>query len=317
MARGRGFVPSCTPRRTRPPRRSRYAGRGRTPSPPRSPSRLRHRNPRASPRPEPSSTRCRRARTARSSSIWSRRCAATGGWRSWFRRCWTRSGLPYTGCGADAWPTTLSKVATKRSSRRRGLPTPDWSADGAGLDPDGATSSSSRSGSTARSASTPARWCPAATARQAIAERAARFGRPCFRRTVRRRAVSSTSRCSRAPTARRCCPSPRSCSRTSPHERPAIVDYDAKWIAGQLGLPSHAAPLRPGAGRAPRWRPRLATLARRCWALFGLAGYARVDFRVDPDGQPFILEVNVNPCLSPDAGFAAAAARGRPRLSTT
>jgi D-alanine-D-alanine ligase len=40
-----------------------------------------------------------------------------------------------------------------------------------------------------------------------------------------------------------------------------------------------------------------------------LKGYARVDFRVDPSGQPWILEVNTNPCLSPDGGFYAAAER--------
>ena len=54
---------------------------------------------------------------------------------------------------------------------------------------------------------------------------------------------------------------------------------------------------------------RMADLAKRCWHLFGLHGYARVDFRVDHDNNPWILEVNANPCLSPDAGFAATAAR--------
>ena len=50
----------------------------------------------------------------------------------------------------------------------------------------------------------------------------------------------------------------------------------------------------------------LQSLARRCWEVFELRGYARVDFRVDADGQPWILEINANPGLSPDAGFAAA-----------
>ena len=47
-------------------------------------------------------------------------------------------------------------------------------------------------------------------------------------------------------------------------------------------------------------------MSRRCWNLFGLRGYARVDFRLDHQGQPWVLEVNANPCLSPNAGFAAA-----------
>ncbi|HBB18312.1 MAG TPA: D-alanine--D-alanine ligase, partial [Syntrophus sp. (in: bacteria)] len=51
---------------------------------------------------------------------------------------------------------------------------------------------------------------------------------------------------------------------------------------------------------------RLKELALRCWNLFDLRGYARVDFRVDKEGRPWILEVNANPCLSPDAGFLAA-----------
>ena len=48
-------------------------------------------------------------------------------------------------------------------------------------------------------------------------------------------------------------------------------------------------------------------LCLKCWRHFGLRGYARVDFRVDGSGQPWVLEINTNPCLSPDAGFMAAA----------
>jgi D-alanine-D-alanine ligase len=46
-------------------------------------------------------------------------------------------------------------------------------------------------------------------------------------------------------------------------------------------------------------------LARTTFQAMRLSGYARVDFRVDAEG-PWILEVNSNPCISPDAGFAAA-----------
>jgi D-alanine-D-alanine ligase len=53
----------------------------------------------------------------------------------------------------------------------------------------------------------------------------------------------------------------------------------------------------------------LGRLAKACWELFGLAGWARVDFRVDGAGRPFILEINANPCLAPDAGFARALER--------
>jgi D-alanine-D-alanine ligase len=53
---------------------------------------------------------------------------------------------------------------------------------------------------------------------------------------------------------------------------------------------------------------RLRAVALDCARVFDLHGYARVDVRVDEAGTPWVLEVNVNPCLSPDAGFAAAAA---------
>jgi D-alanine-D-alanine ligase len=55
---------------------------------------------------------------------------------------------------------------------------------------------------------------------------------------------------------------------------------------------------------------RTRQIALACWELFDLSGYARIDLRVDEQGTPWVLEVNANPCLSPDAGFAAALAEG-------
>jgi len=52
---------------------------------------------------------------------------------------------------------------------------------------------------------------------------------------------------------------------------------------------------------------KLKDICEKCWNIFGLSGYARVDFRVDRDNNPFVLEINANPCLSPDSGLFAAA----------
>jgi D-alanine-D-alanine ligase len=51
---------------------------------------------------------------------------------------------------------------------------------------------------------------------------------------------------------------------------------------------------------------KLSRITRQCWDVFSLNGYARVDFRVDKLGNPLVLEINVNPCASPESGFHAA-----------
>lgn len=88
-------------------------------------------------------------------------------------------------------------------------------------------------------------------------------------------------------------------------DRPRIVGYRAKW--DDTSFEFHHTPRR--FDFVPEDRDLLGAvgdLALACWEVFRLRGYARVDFRVDHSGQPWILEVNANPCLSPDAGFAAA-----------
>lgn len=84
-----------------------------------------------------------------------------------------------------------------------------------------------------------------------------------------------------------------------------VVGYRAKW--DETSFEYHHTPRRFNfpAADAPLLA-RLTDLALQSWREFDLRGHARVDFRVNAAGQPFVLEVNANPCLSPDAGFAAA-----------
>jgi D-alanine-D-alanine ligase len=90
--------------------------------------------------------------------------------------------------------------------------------------------------------------------------------------------------------------------------QPHIVDYRAKW--DENAFEYQHTPRRFDFDPADEsLLDHLKTLALQCWHLFGISGYARVDFRVDAHNRPWILEVNANPCLSPDAGFAAAAAQ--------
>ena len=46
-----------------------------------------------------------------------------------------------------------------------------------------------------------------------------------------------------------------------------------------------------------------------CWKALSLKGYVRVDIRLDNDNNPFVLEVNCNPCISDSGGFFAATQR--------
>lgn len=87
-----------------------------------------------------------------------------------------------------------------------------------------------------------------------------------------------------------------------------VVGYRSKWEEGTFEFANTPRSFEFPAQDAPLLA-LLKEIALRCWRLFDLRGYARVDFRVDGEGRPWVLEVNANPCLSPDAGFFAAALR--------
>jgi len=87
--------------------------------------------------------------------------------------------------------------------------------------------------------------------------------------------------------------------------RPKVVTYDAKWTPDHpdnIGTVVHF----PSDSIDSELLAKLKLLAIRCWETFSLKSYARVDVRVDHEGQPWVLEINGNPCLSSDAGFCRA-----------
>jgi len=92
--------------------------------------------------------------------------------------------------------------------------------------------------------------------------------------------------------------------RNWPEGKPRIVNYSAKWDNRTFEF--HNTVREFPSSDDPVLRV-VADSARQCWKRFGLRGYARVDMRVDAAGRVCVIEINANPCISPDAGFIAAA----------
>jgi D-alanine-D-alanine ligase len=93
-----------------------------------------------------------------------------------------------------------------------------------------------------------------------------------------------------------------------PSDKPKVVGFKAKWDTQSFELmntPRHF----DFPESDSRLIEALREIAVRSWEVCGLGGYARVDFRVDNCGNPYVLEINSNPCISEDSGFVAAAAK--------
>lgn len=96
--------------------------------------------------------------------------------------------------------------------------------------------------------------------------------------------------------------------RNFPAGKPAIVGYAAKWDESTFEYQNTVRTFDFPESDAPLLE-ELREICRRCWKTFHLRGFARVDFRVDANNRPYVLEINANPCISPDSGFYNAALR--------
>ena len=216
-------------------------------------------------------------------------------------------GIAYTGCSTSALSATLSKVATKLKLAYAGLPTPEWSADGTGLDPDVRVIVKAvwEHGSLGLDETSVMRCtdAPRAVAAHTLHLKTEHFAEVYVEGREFHVALIE-GMCGGVevlPIIEIRFEGVETCE-------PKIYGFDGKWT------PDSAAYM----GTVRRFgleqdEPELAAVlnqfARACWTLFGFSGYARVDFRVDPTGAPYIIDVNPNPYLSRDAEDAAAAAR--------
>lgn len=86
---------------------------------------------------------------------------------------------------------------------------------------------------------------------------------------------------------------------------PRIVDFKAKWVEESFEYENTIREF-PRNNLNPVLNEKIMGMALKCWNVFGLKGYARVDMRIDKDENPYVIEVNANPCMSPDSGLVAA-----------
>ncbi len=231
--------------------------------------------------------------------------------------CLEAAGIPYTGAPSEAMLLTSNKTLAKSLMAGAGIPTPQW----VGPWPRGfrtAPCSGNRSGdwlvksvwehaSVGLDESGLLRGLTPDRVAAELPPRAPRLGGACFaERFVDGREFNISLLA--GPLGPEVLPFAEMVFEGFGPDRPRIVGYRAKWDEASFEYQNTVRRFEFGAEDGELLE-RLRRLALRAWDLFGLAGYARVDFRIDGNGRPWVLEVNANPCLSPDAGFAAALER--------
>ena len=222
-------------------------------------------------------------------------------------------GLPFTGSGSSAMALSSNKLFAKAVLRAAGIPTPDWrtlsalSAPGADAQGRFIVKSVWEHASIGLGDDAVPRVDCAGDLCALLRERAPLLGGECFaERYVEGREFNVAVL--DGPRGPQVLPVAEMLFTGQWAEGTRILGYAAKWEQDSQAYRATQRSFELGPDGAPLARA-LADSALNCWWAFDLCGYARVDFRVGADGVPMVIDVNANPCLSPDGGFRAALRR--------
>jgi len=92
---------------------------------------------------------------------------------------------------------------------------------------------------------------------------------------------------------------------TLPPDLPKICGYAAKWIENSQEFIC-TVPLCPAA-LSPEIEKRVKEVSLLSYRILECRDYGRVDIRLSPQAVPYVLEINANPDISPDAGMTRSA----------
>jgi len=220
-----------------------------------------------------------------------------------------RLGVPYTGAGTRAMLTTSNKLLAKKELRKAGLPTPDWLTLSCGQDQISPKHSyliksvwEHGSVGVDESFFVPGKEGPAV--REAMQRHADLCGGESYAEAYVEGREFNVSLLA-GPQGPEVLPMAEIVFEGFGRERLRVVGYKAKWVEDSYEF-SHTPRRFDFPKEDQDLLQDLKKLSLQCWRVFGLGGWARVDFRVDEKSSPWILEVNANPCLALNAGFMAA-----------
>lgn len=92
---------------------------------------------------------------------------------------------------------------------------------------------------------------------------------------------------------------------TLPSTSAKICTYNAKWEKDSIEYKG-TVPVCP-TNISSNLKMKLEEIAFKVYSVMNCTDYARVDFRISKDGIPYVIDINPNPCISPDSGFVRSA----------